>query len=498
MKDLYLMFPQAGGTILPELYGHFTEHIGGVIYDGIWVGRDSEVENVHGFRREMIDRLAELNPPVIRWPGGCFAETYDWRDGIGKKRPVRPNWWTRWDGRYESNQVGTHEFVDFCELLGAKPYFAANITSTTPQHIRDWMDYCTSPQGTTSLAAERAENGHPQPFVIPFWGIGNENWGGGGNMDPAMYAREYRKYSALADNLPGEKKLIACGPNAADYHWTRRFMETIADSEKHIQGFSLHYYCGSAGDPTSFSRDQWYQQLEQALRMEEILQRHHSIIRGYGLEKQIRLVIDEWGCWHPDGSGPSRGGNLFEQQSTMRDAMVSAVTLNIFNRHCEKLLMANVAQLVNNLHALFLSAGKHCIVTPTYHVFRMYREHQGAQMVPVAFQQEKVEFCNQAGKTDTLEALSVSASHRDGHVTLTLANLSPERPAELVLRPVGCGLSEEAQAIVLSCEDCHGHNTFEEPCRVKPETVTVRTGEKLVVPPAGIVSLRAELKSADL
>lgn len=498
MKDLYLMFPQAGGTILPELYGHFTEHIGGVIYDGIWVGRDSEVENVHGFRREMIARLAELNPPVIRWPGGCFAETYDWRDGIGKKRPVRPNWWTRWDGRYESNQVGTHEFVDFCELLGAKPYFAANITSTTPQHIRDWMDYCTSPQGTTSLAAERAENGHPQPFVIPFWGIGNENWGGGGNMDPAMYAREYRKYSALADNLPGEKTLIACGPNAADYHWTRRFMETIADSEKHMQGFSLHYYCGSAGDPTSFSRDQWCQQLEQALRMEEILLRHHSIIRGYGLEKQIRLVIDEWGCWHPDGSGPSRGGNLFEQQSTMRDAMVSAVTLNIFNRHCEKLLMANVAQLVNNLHALFLAAGKHCIVTPTYHVFRMYREHQGAQMVPVAFQQEKVEFCNQAGKTDTLDALSVSASHRDGHVTLTLANLSPERPAELVLRPVGCGLSEEAQAIILSCEDCHGHNTFEEPCRVKPETVTVRTGEKLVVPPAGIVSFRAKLKSADL
>ncbi len=495
MKDLYLMFPQACETISPELYGHFTEHIGGVIYDGIWVGRDSEVENIRGFRKDLLDRLAELNPPVIRWPGGCFAETYDWRDGIGEKRPVRPNWWTGWDGRYERNEVGTHEFMDFCEILGAKPYFAANITSTTPQHIRDWMDYCTSPQGTTTLAAQREQNGHPQPFSIPFWGIGNENWGGGGNMDPTVYAQEYRKYSALADNLPGERMLIACGPNAADYDWTNRFMQAIADSEKHIQGFSLHYYCGSAGDPLAFSRDQWCWQLEQALRMEEILERHHNIIRGYGLEKQIRLVIDEWGCWHPDGSGPSRGGNLFEQQSTMRDAMVTAVTLNIFNRHCEKIRMANVAQLVNNLHSLFLSAGEHCIVTPTYHVFRMYREHQGARMVPTAFAQEKVEYRNRQGKEDALDALSVSASCRDGQVTLTLANLSPETPARLALRPVGCELEERALATILSCQDYHAHNTFEEPCRVKPETITISTSGGLVVPPAGIVSVRAAIKN---
>lgn len=366
MKNLYVMFPEELGCIAPEIYGHFAEHIGGVIYDGIWVGKDSPVENVHGLRKYLLDKLKEVAPPVMRWPGGCYAETYDWRDGIGNNRPKRLNWWTNWDQRLEPNEVGTHEFMDFCEQLGTQPYFAANITSVTPLHIRNWVDYCNSPEGTTTLAQERAENGHPEPFGIRYWGIGNENWGGGGNMDPTVYAHEYRRFSALVNNIPGDKVLIACGPNADDYHWTNRFMEAMADSEKHMQGFSLHYYCGWAGDPVNFTRDQWYQQLKQAERMEEILNRHWSIIKGYGMEEHAKLVIDEWGCWHPDGSGPSRGGNLFEQQSTMRDAAVTALSLNIFNNNCEKIRMANVAQLVNNLHALFLASGENCIVTPTY------------------------------------------------------------------------------------------------------------------------------------
>jgi len=494
MEKLYLMFPEELGEIAPEVYGHFSEHIGGVIYDGIWVGKDSEVENVHGFRKFLIDKFAAIHPPVLRWPGGCFAETYDWRDGIGKGRPVRPNWWTRNDNRYESNEVGTHEFMEFCELVGTKPYLAANLTSVTPLHVRDWIDYCNSPEGTTSYAKERAENGHPAPFDVKYWGIGNENWGGGGNMTPEYYAMEYRRFSALADNLPGDKILIACGPNGADYGWTKGFMESMADSEKHMQGFSLHYYCAFAGDPVAFSRDEWYQQLQQALWMEDILKRHWSIIEGYGMQVWSKLVIDEWGCWHPNGSGPSRGFNLFEQQSTMRDAMVTALTLNIFNNHCDKIMMANVAQLVNNLHALFLAGGKDCIVTPTYHVFDMYKGHQGATAIRTAVKQQKVAFTDKQGREAGIDNLSVSASCKCGSVTITIANLSAEEDSRLLLTPVGRQFCDVAKMQVLAEEDYHAHNTFEEPERVLPKTQTVDLREEIVIPRAGIVSIEAKIR----
>lgn len=494
MKKLYLMFPEKIGTIAPEVYGHFAEHIGGVIYDGIWVGEDSEIENIHGFRKFLIDKLKAIHPPVLRWPGGCFAETYDWRDGVGKERPVRPNWWTNWDGRYESNEVGTHEFVDFCELVETKPYFAANLTSVSPLHIRNWMDYCNSPEGVTALANERAENGHPAPFNVKYWGIGNENWGGGGNMTPEYYAHAYRRFSGLADNMQGEKVLIACGPNADDYHWTQKFLEVMDTSEKHMSGLSLHYYCGFAGDPVNFTRDEWYQQLSQALRMEEILKRHWSIIESFGMEEHAKLVIDEWGCWHPDGSGPSKGYNLFEQQSTMRDALVSALTLNIFNNNCEKIMMANVAQLVNNLHALFLSAGEHCIVTPTYYIFKMYQEHQGAAAVCTAVEKEQITFTDKDGSEKTLENLSVSASYKDGFVTVTIANLSATRDEELQLVPVGIQTEETAQMQILANEDYHAHNTFEHPEAVSIRETEVSPMQKVVVPKAGVVSIRIRMK----
>lgn len=493
MKNLYVMFPEELGCIAPEIYGHFAEHIGGVIYDGIWVGKDSPVENVHGLRKYLLDKLKEVAPPVMRWPGGCYAETYDWRDGIGNNRPKRLNWWTNRDQRLESNEVGTHEFMDFCEQLGTQPYFAANITSVTPLHIRNWVDYCNSPEGTTTLAQERAENGHPEPFGIRYWGIGNENWGGGGNMDPTVYAHEYRRFSALVNNIPGDKVLIACGPNADDYNWTNRFMEAMADSEKHMQGFSLHYYCGWAGDPVNFTRDQWYQQLKQAERMEEILNRHWSIIKGYGMEEHAKLVIDEWGCWHPDGSGPSRGGNLFEQQSTMRDAVVAALTLNIFNNNCEKIRMANVAQLVNNLHALFLASGENCIVTPTYYVFHMYKEHQGAAAVRTAVEDDRIGYLDKDGREESISSLSVSASHKDGCATITIANLNAEEDAHIRLEPVGRSLAAAAEMTILSHSDFHAHNTFENPDRVTEKRETIDTGREITIPKAGIVSIRAQL-----
>ena len=478
MKEVHLMYSQAKGKIAPEIYGHFTEHIGGVVYDGIWVGKDSHIPNINGFRKEIIDKLRAINAPVIRWPGGCFAETYDWRDGIGKKRPVRISWWTKWDGRYEANEVGTHEFMDFCEAVGASAYFAANLTSVSALHIRDWMDYCLSPQGATTLALEREENGHPQPFNIPFWGVGNENWGGGGNMTPEYYANEYRRYVTVMENAAPKVAFFACGANGTDFYWTQKVAENIG----HVRadGYAMHFYCGSAGDCVDFTPEEWTKQLLQASQMEDIIKENWRIICANHMQQKLKLVIDEWGCWHPDGSGPSRGKNLFEQQSTMRDAMVTALTLNIFNNNCEKIKMANVAQLVNNLHALFLARGDDCITTPTYHVFDMYREHQGAQAIAVT-----------VTDNDTFEkSISVSASVKDGKTLVTIGNLSCVEDAQLLLSGVGADIPERAEAVLLYHEDMHAHNTFDDPQKVVPTHMDLDLTKPIVIPKAAILAIR--------
>ena len=480
MNTLYLVYPKKIGTIAPEIYGHFSEHIGGVFYDGLWVGKDSDIPNVGGFRKELVEKFKALEPPVLRWPGGCFAEVYDWRDGIGEDRPTRTNWWTPYDHRYESNEVGTHEFAELCELVGAKAYFAANLTSVTPMHIRNWMDYCLSPRGTTTLAKEREKNGHPEPFDIPYWGVGNENWGGGGNMTPEYYANEYRRFATIMRNL-SPMQMFACGSDAFDFSWTDGFCRNLVMASKNVMGrlvdgFSMHYYCGAAGDPVAFTEAEWDQMMVQAGKMEDIIKRNWHIISGYGLDGNMKLVVDEWGCWHPDGSGPSKGYNLFEQQSTMRDAVVSALTLNIFNRHCDKIKMANVAQLVNNLHALFLASGEHCITTPTYHIFDMYKGHKGAEAIDAVFAAED-------GK------LSVSASEKDGKTLVTVANLTYGEDIEITLCAAGGCIPEKGVLRILAADDPHAHNTFDAPEAVKPVTVEADLTKPVKVPAAGVIAL---------
>ena len=472
-NTVYLVYPSTIGTIAPEIYGHFTELLGGVFYDGLWVGRDSSVPNIDGFRLSLIEALKKIAPPVLRWPGGCFAETYDWRDGIGENRPVRRSWWTNDDGRYEPNHVGTHEFVRLCELVGAKPYFAANITSVTPMHIREWMDYCLSPEGSTALAAERAKNGHPAPFDIPYWGVGNENWGGGGNMTPEYYGMEYRRFATVMSNTAPKVKLFACGSSGADYSWTQGLMPVINRRGIPVNGFAMHYYCGAAGDPVAFTNEEWDRLLAQAARMEEIVTRNWNIISGWDMQDRCALVVDEWGCWHPDGSGPSKGYNLFEQQSTMRDAMVSALTLNIFNRHADKVIMANAAQLVNNLHTLFLAGGDRFCVTPTYHVFDMYKGHQGAR----AFEA----IADNAG-------LTVSASEKNGRTLLTIGNLSCTESAEISLKALDKQLPGKARLTLLAHEDLHAHNTFETPEEVKPRETEIDP-KAFTLPAGGIAAI---------
>lgn len=480
-KTIYLMYPKRIGTISPEIYGHFTEQIGGVFYDGLWVGKDSTIPNINGFRKEIVEKLRHIKAPVLRWPGGCFAETYNWRDGIGKDRPVRVSWWTKNDGRYESNAVGTHEFMELCELVGAKAYLAANLTTVPILHIQEWMDYCLSPRGTTTLAKEREANGHPEPFDVPFWGVGNENWGGGGNMKPEYYANEYKRLAMIMHNTFPEVELISCGSNGEDYSWTDNLFRNVRGAQYDIamSGFGMHYYCEKAGEALDYAEEDWTRILLKAANMENLIKRNWHIIRGYAPANNTKLVVDEWGCWYSPGSGPTKGYYLYEQQSTMRDAVVSALTLNIFNNHCDKVRMANVAQVVNNLHALFLANGENCVTTPTYHVFDMYKEHQGAEAIE-AFVTDNTEFTS---------AISVSASVKEGKTVITLANLSYKEDAEIELRCIDGIRGGVAEGWILSHDDVRAHNTFENPNEVEPKKIKVDVDQVFILPSASVMSL---------
>ena len=491
MKQAFIALDMNGsvGSIDPKIYGHFSEHIGGVFYDGLYVGEDSPVPNVRGFRRDLVESFRRIAPPVLRWPGGCFAETYDWRDGIGPKseRPVRVNWWYSRDHRTEPNLVGTHEFIDLCRQVGAEPYIAANMTSTWPLHIRDWVEYCNFPGGT-ALSDERARNGSGEPFGVRWWGIGNENWGGGGNMTPEMCAREFRRYSTVIGSVDkGNVNFIMCGADGHNTEWTERLMKEWAQTERYREektwGMSVHYYCGTAGDPQTFTEEEWYRLLTQADGMRRIVDEHRAAMDRYDPEKRIKLVIDEWGCWHREGTGPSKGYNLFEQQSSMRDACVAALTLNIFNNNCDVVGMACVAQLCNNLHSLYLAGGSHFVETPNYHVFDMYRVHQGARQIASA-----VHAGSRVTEKGTLTLLSASASEKDGYVNITAANLDETHETELVTETCGGSLSDEADMMLLTHEDPHAVNDFDEPERVKPVYGRV-SGHSVLLPPASIVRL---------
>lgn len=492
MKSVTVCLNHSRGVIAPEIYGHFCEHLGGVFYDGLWVGPDSPIENIHGFRKALVDSFRKICPPVLRWPGGCFAETYDWRDGIGprEKRPRRLNWWYNNDGRVESNQVGTHEFIDLCRLVGAQPYFAANMTSVTPLHIRDWMEYCNMPAHETTLADERAQNGDEQPFGVRYWGIGNENWGGGGNMTAEMCAREFMRCATVCRSVPGQKALVACGANGHDVAWTREMMRTMHAKGCLPEALSVHYYCGTAGTPQEFTESQWYELLRKADFMRRIVDDHRAAMDEFDPERRVSLFVDEWGCWHQEGTGPSKGKNLFEQQSNLRDAVVAALTLNLFNNRCDVVGMSNVAQLCNNLHTLYLASGEHFLETPTYFVYDLFKAHQGARQL------ETLVDCGCAGPDDgeaPLCQVSASASQaQDGSVTLTLANLSVTDSADVRLDALGGALTGTAEISTLCAADPHTCNTFENPHAVRPvrESRPFASGDTIRLPAASVVSVR--------
>ncbi len=372
------------GPVIPkEIYGQFSEHLGRCIYDGIWVGPGSAIPNINGYRLDVLEALRALGVPVLRWPGGCFADEYHWQDGIGPRenRPRMIN--SNWGGTLEDNSFGTHEFLDLCEMLGAEPYISGNVGSGTVEELAKWVEYMTAKDGTQ--AERRAANGRKEPWKVKFLGIGNESWGCGGEMTPEFYADQYRRYATYCRNFDGNRLYkVASGASDYDYNWTKVLMEKVG---RRADAVSLHYYTvtnwNHKGSATDFTDGEYYDIIAKALEVEEVLRNHEVIMDTYDPERRIDLLLDEWGTWFDVEPG-TNPGHLF-QQNSMRDAIVAAMSLNIFNKHTYRLKMANIAQIVNVLQSMVLTQGDKMLLTPTYHVFRMYRGHQDAVAVPVAF-----------------------------------------------------------------------------------------------------------------
>ena len=481
----------SGPTINRHVYGHFAEHLGNCIYGGFWVGEDSDIPNKRGIRSDIVDALKKINIPNLRWPGGCFADDYHWKDGIGprEKRPAMVN--THWGGVTENNHFGTHEFLDLCEQLDCDPYICGNVGSGTVREMKEWVEYITF-DGQSPMADLRRQNGRKEPWELPFWGVGNENWGCGGNMRPEYYADLYRRYATFCRDL-GNNKLnkIACGPNTADYKWTEVLMREVA---KQMWGLSLHYYAKKnspdtdiRGSATEFEEYDWFRFLKKALRMDKLITRHKSIMDQYDPDKNVALVVDEWGSWYDVETGTNPG--FLYQQNSLRDALIAGVTLNIFNNHADRVRMANIAQTINVLQAMILTDGPKMTLTPTYHVFDMYQVHQDATLLPVEIECEDYTLEN-----STMPAINMSASHgKDGMLNFTICNLDPHNSKDINCQLRGAsGTFEKGQ--VLTADEMNAHNTFDEPEKIAPasfsDVKTAKTSFSVILPSKSVVLLQ--------
>jgi alpha-L-arabinofuranosidase len=507
------------GAITADFYGHFIEHLGGVVYDGVWVGPKSRVANTGGVRQALIDHMRRLPPGAIRWPGGCFADSYDWRDGVGPapERPRRTNFWINdmsslpdSPGKYDPNTFGTTEFVRFCRLSGGAPYLAANVRSLPARDFYQWVEYCNAPAGSTSLADLRGRGGDRDPFGVRFWGIGNESWGCGGNFSPEDYAVEYRRFTAWVPRYGVALNFIGSGPNSGDLAWTRRFLTKLTEKGEGalggLWGWALHHYSWNTsrgattdwtagkGDAVQFSTDEWYELLNEGDRMDGLITGHWAVMGEIDRRRRVKLVVDEWGAWHRAGTAVDPA-HLFGQQSTMRDAVLAGLTLDTFHRHADKVAMANVAQLVNCLHSLFLAHEDQFVATPTFYVFELYAPHVGGQSVRTVFSAPRIAY-QRVNAPGSFWGLAGSSTLKDRVLTMTVVNphVSESREAEIAIRgavPTG------AKAVAISALDIHAHNTFAEPHVVRPREEQVTTPRDGIVvhrfAPASVTRLTIDL-----
>ena len=470
------------GHISPEIYGHFSEHLGRCIYNGIYVGENSPIPNTDGIRNDIIEAFRNIKAPVFRWPGGCFAEEYHWQDGIGEKALRRKIVNTNWGGVTEDNSFGTHEFMRFCELVGCKPYINGNVGSGSVREMSEWIEYMTS-DVESPLTEQRKKNGRAEPWKLEYLGVGNENWGCGGNMRPEYYADVYKRYQTFCRNYSGNRLYrIACGPSSADYNWTEVMMKNL--DSNNVDAIDLHYYTmpvwPEMESATDFDDELYYKTIAAANFSDELITRHSEIMNRYDPEKKIGLVIGEWGCWHKVEEGTNPG--FLYQQNTMRDAIVAAIELNVFNRHSDRVVMANLAQAVNVLQSVILTEDDKMIKTPTYHVFDLFKTHQNNEAVYCYTQNENMS----EGKNAPM--ISVSASVNEKSMTVTAANCSLTEEAVVECSIFGFKASSVSCRILTN--EAHSYNDFDCPDRVSitEHTAVIKDNVlKLNIPPCAVV-----------
>jgi len=452
------------GTINKDIYGHFSEHLGRCVYEGFWVGEDSAIPNTRGIRNDVVEALRKIKIPVLRWPGGCFADEYHWKEGIGPrdKRPSMIN--THWGMVTETNVFGTHEFLDLCEQLGCDAYVAGNVGSGTVEEMQDWVEYMTF-DGDSEMANLRRANGRDKPWRVKYFGVGNENWGCGGNMTPEYYADLYNRFQTYVRSYSGNRIVkVACGPGSENYHW----MNVVAErTRRRTDAISLHHYVRGTGNwtrkgsATTFDETEWFALMKNTLTIYPLLKGNIEILDRVDPRGRLGLFVDEWGTWWDAEPGTNPG--FLYQQNTLRDAVSAGIFLNAFNKHCKRVRMANIAQTNNVLQAMILTKGKQMIVTPTYHVFEMFKVHHDATLLPIDLQCKNYQF-----KNETIPALDFSASKDgSGKIHISICNLDPKNPA-----PVSCMIEEmnpkNVSGRVLTADAMNAHNTFDNPQSVKP------------------------------
>jgi alpha-L-arabinofuranosidase len=480
---------QGKHKISKHIYGHFSEHLGHCIYGGIWVGEDSPISNVRGIRQDVVEALRQIRVPNLRWPGGCFADTYHWKDGIGprEKRPSIVN--IHWGGVTENNHFGTHEFLDFCDQIGADPYISGNVGSGTVQEMAEWVEYLTF-EGKSPMSDLRRTNGRQEPWKIPFWGIGNETWGCGGNMRAEYYADVYRHFATFVRGT-GENRIsrFAVGASDDNYHWTEVMMR---DAGRWLDGLALHHYTvdwQNKGSATQFDEAGWFKVLKKTLFMETLLERHSTIMDRYDPNKRVALVVDEWGTWYDVEPGTNPG--FLYQQNTLRDALVAGINLNLFNNRCDRVRVANIAQMINVLQAVILTKDEKMLLTPTYHVFDLYKVHHDAEMLPTSLQAEDYRFGG-----EKIPAVSVSASRNAaGRIHITLTNLDPNEDRRIPVDLRGAAV-RKVSGKVLAGDAINAFNSFEQPDRVKPAVFggarLTAGGLEVTLPARSVVLLEIE------